>query len=91
MYNYINDNKDIKNKKKKRTKKKKGKKIENQIKNYNEENKDKEINDEEDIIVKQFKQDIEQKVINRNDIHKVKPKISDEWIKKFQKIFFHSF
>jgi len=77
VYNYINDNKEVKNKKKKRNKKKKGKKMENQIKKYNEDN---DIN-EEDPLVKQFKIDLEQKTISAKKINKVKPVLSDEWIK----------
>jgi len=81
VYNYINDNKEVKTKKKKRTKKKKNKKIETEIKNYNENNK----NNEEDQIVLQFKHDINQEVVYANEIHKVKPAISNNWIKMISK------
>ena len=64
-------------KRKKRNKKKKGKKMENQIKNYNEEN----DTNEEDPLVKQFKIDLEQKTISAKNINKVKPVLSDKWIK----------
>lgn len=77
VYNYINDNKEVKSKKKKRNKKKKGKKMENQIKNDNEEN----DTNEEDPLVKQFKIDLEQKTISAKNINKVKPVLSDKWIK----------
>ena len=77
VYNYINDNKEVKSKKKKRNKKKKGKKMENQMKNYNEEN----DTNEEDPLVKQFKIDLEQKTISAKNINKVKPVLSDKWIK----------
>lgn len=80
VYNYINDindNKEIKSKKKKRTKKKKNKK--NEIKTINEEENDK--TNEEDYIVSQFKKDINQDVISANEINKVIPVISDNWLK----------
>lgn len=77
LYNYINDNKEVKSKKKKRNKKKKGKKMENQIKKYNEDN----DANEEDPLVKQFKIDLEQKTISAKKINKVKPVLSDKWIK----------
>lgn len=79
VYNYINDNKEIKSKKKKRTKKKKNKKIENDIKSEDNDKNDKIIDD--DLIVIQFKKDIDQNVINANEINKVKPIISDNWLK----------
>ena len=81
VYNYINDNKEKKTKKKKRTKKKKEKKIENEIKAFNDSNINNTINIiDDDFIVNQFKQDIEQEIIDANEIHKVKPLISESWI-----------
>ena len=81
VYNYINNNMEIKadTKKKKRAKKKKNKKIENEMKAFNEENINK-IDD--DQIVLQFKKEIEQDVINANEINKVKPIVSENWLKK---------
>ena len=81
VYNYINDNKEIKSKKKKRTKKKKNKKIENEIITFNEDNENKKDNNE-DVIVSQFKKDIDQNSINANTIIKIKPIISDNWLSK---------
>ena len=82
VFNYINDNKEIKSKKKKRTKKKKNKKIENEIKTFNEEHDNKNDNvNNEDIIVIQFKKDIDQNKINANEINKIKPIISDNWLR----------
>ena len=78
VYNYINDNQEMKSKKKKRTKKKKAKKMENKNKEYKEDNDNKKI--EEDLIVKQFKLDLLQKVVNANEINKIKPVLSDKWI-----------
>ena len=79
VYNYINNNMENKNKKKKRTKKKKNKKMENEMKAFNEE---KNTTNDEDQIVLDFKKDIEQDVINANDINKVKPVVSENWLKK---------
>ena len=73
--------KKLKLKRKKEPKKKKNKKIETEIKNYNENNK----NNEEDQIVLQFKHDINQEVVYANEIHKVKPAISNNWIKMISK------
>ena len=78
VYNYINDNQETKSKKKKKTKKKKAKKMENKNKEFKEDN-DNKIN-EEDLIVKQFKKDLLQKVVNANEINKIKPVLSDKWI-----------
>ena len=75
--------KKLKQKRKKETKKKKNKKIETEIKNYNEDNKNK--NNEEDQIVLQFKHDINQEVVYANEIHKIKPAVSDTWIKMISK------
>ena len=74
VYNYINGNNIIKsNKKKKRTKKKKNKKKENEII---------EFNDNDESIILEFKKEIEQDSINANEINKVKPIISENWLKK---------
>ena len=95
VFNYINDNKETKSKKKKKSKKRKGKKLEAEIKDYNEDNKnnkddkdnkdnidDNNLINEEDLIVLQFKNDIGKGVVNANEIHKVKPVVSEGWIKK---------
>ena len=78
LYNYINDNQGMKSKKKKRTKKKKAKKLENKNKEFIEDNDNKA--NEEDLVVKQFKIDLLQKVVNANEINKIKPVLSDKWI-----------
>jgi hypothetical protein len=78
LYNYINDNQEMKIKKKKRTKKKKAKKMENKNKEFKEDNDNK--TNEEDLVVKQFKIDLLQKVVNVNEINKIKPVLSDKWI-----------
>ena len=78
VYNYINDNQEMKSKKKKRTKKKKAKKMENKNKEFKEDNDNK--TNEEDLVVKQFKIDLLQKVVNANEINKIKPVLSDKWI-----------
>ena len=81
VYNYINDNKEIKRKKKKKSKKKKNKIIENEIKTSNEDNNNKNDNNE-DVIASQFKKDIEKNTINANEIIKNRPIISDNWLSK---------
>ena len=78
VYNYINGNNIIKNKKKKRTKKKKNKQKENENKN---EIKDKDYNDDDPIVLK-FKKEIQEDGINANEINKVKPVFSENWLKK---------
>ena len=78
VYNYINDNQEMKSKKKKRTKKKKAKKMENKNKEFKEDNDNK--TNEEDLVVKQFKIDLLQKVVNANEINKIKPVLSEKWI-----------
>ena len=88
VYNYINNNLEYKhnnNKKKKRVKKKKNKKMENELKAFNEENSNKNINFDDDQIVLEFKKEIEQDVINANEINKVKPVVSENWLKKISK------
>ena len=80
IYNYINDNNEIKTKKKKRNKKKKNKKNEKnkQIKIINEENKNEDYDDEE---INNFKQDIIDNMIDANKINKIKPFVSDNFLK----------
>ena len=78
VYNYINDNQEMKSKKKKRTKKKKAKKLENKNKEFKEDNDNK--TNEEDLVVKQFKIKKIQKVVNANEINKIKPVLSEKWI-----------
>ena len=88
VYNYINnnmENKNNNNKKKKRAKKKKNKKMENELKAFNEENSNKIINIDDDQIVLEFKKEIEQDVINAYEINKVKPVVSENWLKKISK------
>ena len=81
IYNYINDNSEVKTKKKKRNKKRrnKNKKNENQnkIKNEIEENK---IEEDEDEIVLKFKEDIIKTVIDANKINKIKPVFSEGYL-----------
>ena len=82
IYEYINKDSKTKNKKKykKRNGKNKGKTKKN---NKGEEDKiDTDINNIiEDPIVIQFKNDINEKVIYANNITKIKPFISEKWIK----------
>ena len=74
IYNYINDDKIVKNKRKKKSRKnKKVKKEEIVI----EDNQD-EI---EDSIVMKFKEDLSDKLIHAGNITKIRPVISEEWIK----------
>ena len=81
IYNYINDNSEVKTKKKKRNKKKKNKKNkndnQNKIKNETEENK---IEEDEDEIVLKFKEDIIKNVIDANKINKIKPVFSEGYL-----------
>ena len=77
IYNYINDNNEIKTKKKKRNKKKKNKKNEKQIKIIYEEQK---VKENEDDIVYNFKQDIIKNVIDANKINKIKPFFTDNYL-----------
>ena len=81
IYNYINENNDNKIKKKKRNKKKKNKKNEKnkQIKIINEENKNEDYDDDEEI--NNFKQDIIDNMIDANKINKIKPFVSDNFLK----------
>ena len=73
IYNYINDEKIVRNKKKKKARKKKSKKEKIIEEDYQEEI--------EDSIVVQFKEDLSDKLIHAKNITKIKPNISEEWIK----------
>ena len=89
IYNYINDNSDVKVKKKKRNKKKKNKKIQinKEINIVNEDIKDNSINlnqiieEVDDEIVLKFKQEISANFIDANRINKIKPVISENFLK----------
>ena len=75
IFNYINDDKIVKNKKKKKSRKnRKAKKEENNVEDNQEEI--------EDNIVIKFKEDLSDKCIHAGTITKIKPIISEEWIKK---------
>ena len=74
IYNYINDDKIVKTKKKKRSRKNKKNKKEVIIVEENPE----EI---EDSIVIKFKEDLSDKLIHAGSITKIKPIISENWIK----------
>ena len=73
IYNYINDDKIVKNKRKKKSRKNKKVKKEEIIIEDNQE----EI---EDSIVMQFKKDLSDKFIHARSITKIRPVISKEWI-----------
>ncbi len=73
IYNYINDDKIVKNKRKKKSRKNKKIKKEEIIIEDNQE----EI---EDSIVMQFKKDLSDKFIQNGSIRKIIPAISKEWI-----------
>ena len=74
IYNYINDDKIVKNKKKKKSRKNKKNKKEEIMMESNQE----EI---EDSIVIKFKEDLRDKFIHAGNITKIKPIISENWIK----------
>ena len=77
IYEYIN--KDSKNKNKKKNKKRnKGRGKKNKNKNLNNNS---ESNDAEDPLVIQFKNDLSEEIIFANSITKIKPYISENWIK----------
>ena len=87
LFNYINEDNDknIKSKKKK-VKKKKSKKNEQINSNNNSRNNENKIveekkEEEEDQIVLQFKKNLCENFIFAKSINKIKPKISEEWIK----------
>ena len=73
IYNYINEGKIVKSKKKKKSRKNKKAKKEEIIEKNQEEI--------EDSIVIQFKEDLSDKLIHAGTITKIKPIISDKWIK----------
>ena len=81
IYNYINENNEDKNKKKKKKNKKKNKKNEISIKSANEENKNKINQEREDYIVNEFKKDIIQNMIDASQINKIKPFVSENFLK----------
>jgi hypothetical protein len=74
IYNYINGDKIVKNKRKKKSRKNKKAKKEENIPDENQE----EIVDN---IVLQFKRDLSDKLIHARYITKIKPILSEEWIK----------
>ena len=77
IYEYIN--KDSKNKNKKKNKKRnKGRGKKNKNKNVNNNS---DSNDAEDPLVIQFKNDLSEELIFANSITKIKPYISENWIK----------
>ena len=78
IYNYINEDKVSKTKKKKRARKNKKNKKENI-----EENK----NEKEDIIVIKFKEDLKGKLFHAGNFKKIKPKLSEEWIKNISSYY----
>ena len=78
IYNYINEDKVSKTKKKKRARKNKKNKKENI-----EENK----NEKEDIIVVKFKEDLKGKLFHAGNFKKIKPKLSEEWIKNISSYY----
>ena len=78
IYNYINGNNDIKIKKKKKNKRKKNKKNDKQIKIDIEEKK---VDDYDDEIINNFKQDIIKNMIDANKINKIKPFVSENYLK----------
>ena len=82
VYNYINGDKNVKNRKKKKAKKNKKNKIEEvkneEIKNEEIKNEEKEV---EDLVVVKFKEDLQNKMLHANEVQKIKPVISEDWIK----------
>ena len=81
IINYINENHDNKKKKKKRNKKKKRKKDDEEIENKNEDDKNERSIENEDLIVNEFKQFIIDNIIDANKINKIKPIISQDYLK----------
>ena len=83
IYEYINKDSKTKNKKKykKRNGKNKGKTKKNIKNNNGGDIIENDFNNIEDPIVIQFKNDINEKVIYANNITKIKPFISEKWIK----------
>ena len=83
IYEYISKDNKVKNKKKnkKRNTKNKAKSKKNNEINKENEYSGKNMDQIEDPIVIQFKKDINEDVINANSIRKIKPLISEKWIK----------
>ena len=80
IYNYINDDKIVKNKRKKKSRKNKKVKKEEIVIEDNQE-------EVEDSIVMQFKEDLSDKLIHAGNITKIRPVISEEWIKGISSIY----
>ena len=78
IYNYINEEKVSKTKKKKRARKNKKNK-----KEIIEETK----HEKEDIIVVKFKEDLKGKLFHAGNFKKIKPKLSEEWIKNISSYY----
>ena len=79
IYQYINGDRKVKNKKKNR-RRNKGKLKKNKYKNDNNNNESINV-DNEDPIFEQFKKDITENFIFAGSITKIKPSISEEWLK----------
>ena len=80
IYNYINDDKIVKNKRKKKCRKNKKVKKEEIVIEDNQE-------EVEDSIVMQFKEDLSDKLIHAGNITKIRPVISEEWIKGISSMY----
>jgi hypothetical protein len=80
IYNYINDNSEVKTKKKKRNKKRRNKNKKNENKNKKNEIEENKIEEDEDEIVLKFKEDIIKTVIDANKINKIKPVFSEGYL-----------
>jgi len=76
IYEYINKDNKVKNKKKNKRRNKANRLKKNKNKNENNEN-----NIPEDPLVTQFKNDLKEIFISANTITKIKPSISESWIK----------
>ena len=83
IYEYISMGNKVKNKKKNKKRNGKNKGKSKKIFTINNENDyiETDTNDDEDPIVIKFKNDINEKVIFANTITKIKPSISENWIK----------
>ena len=80
IYEYISKDNKVKTKKKNK-KRNKGKSKKNTAINKEQNCSEADTDDVEDPIVEQFKNDINEKVIFANSITKIKPFISEKWIK----------
>ena len=78
IYEYINKDNKVKNKKKNKRRNKANRLKKNKNKNENNNN---ENNIPEDPLVTQFKNDLKEIFISANTITKIKPSISESWIK----------